>query len=159
MPNNCPKPLGVKKSFVRKRLVARPKRFELLTPRFVVYTTALIRRDFSANRRLDQALRINALAGWLQTALRNPRGQWSVFKERESAEGFDAVIHSVRRPVVTRRELDGVKLARWRWLPQREEERFHCHVPRPINTPQTDRTPARKKLLLRRLCARLCPFG
>jgi hypothetical protein len=33
----------------------------------------LIRRDFSANRRLDQALRINALAGWLQTALRNLR--------------------------------------------------------------------------------------
>jgi hypothetical protein len=55
------------------KIMARPKRFELLTPRFVVYTTALIRRDFSANRRLDQALRINALAGWLQTALRNPR--------------------------------------------------------------------------------------
>jgi hypothetical protein len=43
----------------------------------------LIRRDFSANRRLDQALRINALAGWLQTGLRNPRGQWSVFKETD----------------------------------------------------------------------------
>ena len=53
--------------------LTRLKRFELLTPRFVVYTTALIRRDFSANRRLDQALRINTLAGWLQTALRNPR--------------------------------------------------------------------------------------
>ena len=31
-------------------LLARPKRFELLTPKFVVYTTALIWHNFSANR-------------------------------------------------------------------------------------------------------------
>jgi hypothetical protein len=30
-------------------LLARPERFELPTPRFVVYTTALIWHDFSAN--------------------------------------------------------------------------------------------------------------
>jgi hypothetical protein len=47
--------------------MARPKRFELLTPRFVVYTRALILRHFLANRTRNRSPRINRLAVRLQT--------------------------------------------------------------------------------------------
>jgi hypothetical protein len=47
--------------------MARPKRFELLTPRFVVWSSTLILLSFSANRAQSRALQINTLVLELQT--------------------------------------------------------------------------------------------
>jgi hypothetical protein len=47
--------------------VARPKRFELLTPRFVVLGSPLIWQAFIANRAQNRPSRINGMADHLQT--------------------------------------------------------------------------------------------
>ena len=62
--------------------MARPKRFEVLTPRFVVRGRTSILLGFSANRTQKGPLRINALAAELQTRIPKRKGQFVQFLEQ-----------------------------------------------------------------------------
>jgi hypothetical protein len=66
--------------------MARPKGFEPLTPRFVVWGRKLILLSFSANRVKNSPLRINALVAGLQT-------KTHIKRQHQRAQFFGQVFH------------------------------------------------------------------